>query len=544
MMYVPPPPPHPWSGYKSVMIRLGFLFSSQQVPFEVYKGQRPDTTAILVNRGLGGMVYASTEGGLVPEWCQAPPESRVANLAVDCVRYISNLSLAVQEAYLDVADLPMGSFRKMNLDGDEYFVRRENATYFHLELLWLRPTSSVEGKVREALLLLIIFTMLVIVFDAAMASLELLFIAMPMRDLCAAIAALGDMELEEAGSAVAKYQSRTVMVAEMRRLMFGMGKTLRRMAEFRAFIPEAVCGLTDTDQGGRVPTSDAHSSHPSEASSSGSAPGSPVAGDVGTGKNLDLRLQSKPVGLLVADVSGWFEDSYDTAAALSRHTDFTNTILGAMNANSGTLDSFNGDRFLLGWNTAKAKCDYVRRAMDTAFDLISTLKEYKPTCAVTSGKAFVGNIGTLSVRRFSVLSPLIPWVGVLQSFCAWRNYGCVTDLACTGRLSPSFIFRIVDGILYAKTVKPVVRVVERVRLSTSEWMYEMEEAERGNKDGVALNNLAHCIVMNQWDDTDTLDVALVGALPQPLQECVHSKTFRPLARSFERASDGLQSDMP
>eukprot|EP01061_Rhynchopus_euleeides_P047107 TRINITY_DN9278_c0_g2_i2.p1 TRINITY_DN9278_c0_g2~~TRINITY_DN9278_c0_g2_i2.p1 ORF type:complete len:408 (+),score=82.72 TRINITY_DN9278_c0_g2_i2:252-1475(+) len=199
MMYVPPPPPHPWSGYKSVMIRLGFLFSSQQVPFEVYKGQRPDTTAILVNRGLGGMVYASTEGGLVPDWCQVPPGSRISNVRADCNLRISNLSLAVQEAYLDVADLPMGSFTKMTLDGKEYFVRREDATFFNLELLWLRPTSSVEGKVREALVLLIVFTLLVLVFDAAIASLELLFIALPVRDLSAALAALGDMQLDEAG---------------------------------------------------------------------------------------------------------------------------------------------------------------------------------------------------------------------------------------------------------------------------------------------------------------------------------------------------------
>eukprot|EP01061_Rhynchopus_euleeides_P042878 TRINITY_DN747_c0_g1_i4.p1 TRINITY_DN747_c0_g1~~TRINITY_DN747_c0_g1_i4.p1 ORF type:complete len:852 (+),score=255.28 TRINITY_DN747_c0_g1_i4:117-2558(+) len=540
-IYVPPPPPHPWSSYKSVLLYVGFLYQSFQPPFMDYKAERPDTTAMLVDRS-SAVVYASTEGGIIPDWCQ--PQGGGDNTPTDlgCSLNVANLSKAVQAGYRAVAGKPYGTFMKATLDGEEYFLRREDGKHLNLELVWMRPTSSVQGKVQEALVLLIIFTVLVLAFDATVSVLEVVFIALPMRHLATAIAAVGDMETEEAASQVERYESKCIMVAEMRRLMSGMSKTVGRLEEFKAFMPDSILTNHDDDSESHISTKSVSMTRSKSGSiSSFSMDSTTVAHTVGTQRALNLHLQTKPVGLLLVNVVGWWKycsGETDGPGLLSSHTHLATVVMEAMTSNGGSLDNFSGDRFLIGWNTSKPRGDYAQRAAITAFEVSEGLPEHKLSCAIVAGRARVGNTGTKTVRRFSIMSPLVPWVVELEAFNKMRGYLCTTDDQTAARLENSFVYRVVDAMAShkRKVVAPVVQLVERVVVRAAEWMYEIEQAEQGGRDGAVINNFVRSVVKEDWGRIRKAPRAqeILRDLSPDLQEAYAAEAFKPLEMRFDR----------
>eukprot|EP01061_Rhynchopus_euleeides_P042877 TRINITY_DN747_c0_g1_i3.p1 TRINITY_DN747_c0_g1~~TRINITY_DN747_c0_g1_i3.p1 ORF type:complete len:845 (+),score=260.79 TRINITY_DN747_c0_g1_i3:117-2537(+) len=533
-IYVPPPPPHPWSSYKSVLLYVGFLYQSFQPPFMDYKAERPDTTAMLVDRS-SAVVYASTEGGIIPDWCQ--PQGGGDNTPTDlgCSLNVANLSKAVQAGYRAVAGKPYGTFMKATLDGEEYFLRREDGKHLNLELVWMRPTSSVQGKVQEALVLLIIFTVLVLAFDATVSVLEVVFIALPMRHLATAIAAVGDMETEEAASQVERYESKCIMVAEMRRLMSGMSKTVGRLEEFKAFMPESVhvCVMEEPDNTFTTTVDDAGDKPESSRTDSAAICFTAL-------RPLHLHLQTRPIALLLTNVVGWWRTMHaecDTVL-LAKHSDMMVLTVSVFNQYGGVVDSFSGDRFLVGWNTAKQTSESLLPATGCALTLHAVLRNHKLSCAVTSGNARVGNTGTKTMRRFSIMSPLVPWVVELEAFNKMRGYLCTTDDQTAARLENSFVYRVVDAMAShkRKVVAPVVQLVERVVVRAAEWMYEIEQAEQGGRDGAVINNFVRSVVKEDWGRIRKAPRAqeILRDLSPDLQEAYAAEAFKPLEMRFDR----------
>ena len=234
-VYQPPPPPHPWSIYKAVSINVGLLQRSFQPPFVNYKKKNPDTIMLALQRRTY-LIYASTEGGLVPPWCQAPGMSS-GNGEIDCAFQVSNMSKVVQAGVEYIVDVPFGEFRKTSLAGEDTFIRRMDLNYSNLELIWMRPASSVHGKVQEALSFLILFVVLVLVFDIVVAVVEVAYVAFPLAHLSKAISLIGKMQTEEAADSILKYQTKAVMVREIRTLIDGMAVTVKHLREFRRFMP-------------------------------------------------------------------------------------------------------------------------------------------------------------------------------------------------------------------------------------------------------------------------------------------------------------------
>eukprot|EP01061_Rhynchopus_euleeides_P045443 TRINITY_DN8152_c0_g1_i1.p1 TRINITY_DN8152_c0_g1~~TRINITY_DN8152_c0_g1_i1.p1 ORF type:complete len:815 (+),score=230.48 TRINITY_DN8152_c0_g1_i1:84-2528(+) len=544
-MYLPPPPPHPLSRYKTVALTLGLNYATFQAPFDAYKQTYPDTTVLLVNRRTG-MVFASTILPMVPYWCQDMDAENGSYVPDGCALHVTNLSQAVQEGFEATGDEPFGAFSKGKLDGEEHFMRRANTQFQELELVWMRPTSSVQGAVREALVLLIVFTALVLVFDALVSFLEVIFIALPLRHLSSAIASLGDMETDAAAQAVDRYKSACVMVSEMRRVTKGMLKAVSRLEEFRAFIPESVLVAAD-DEGDNndmeVSTNRSAASASTDSNKFASSPRTQCARQV-----LDLHLQCRSVGLLYVNAVGWWQHIRDYHSdsgrqLLERHTDLATAVLATVSLHNGVLDNFSGDRFLVGWNTAKLKYNSAQCAAATALEFKKSIPHVRLSCAVSMGRAWVGNAGTHTVRRFCVMSPLVPWVIEMEAFAKWRGYKCVTDDATASRLQHLFRYRIVDAIASHKhkEVVPVVHVMERIEVEEAEWMYQLEESENNDKDGGSINALARCIMSAQWYAAHEMEKSssLAASLPVALRVALQRDHFRPLDLRFERTPSAV-----
>ena len=243
MVFVPPPPPHPWHAHKAVIVSSLFDYQSWENVVHDFGLSHQGTTLVVVD-AVSRILYASTTGQrMIDPRCFS---QRFFSLTspLGCATKVVNTSATVQDAVAVLTGVAYGVFKKSSLDGEDHYLRK---AYLHndVEVIWMRPVSSVQGKVQEALTLLIIFTALVLAFDATISICEVIFIAMPMRRLAKSIVCIGRMETSEAAAHIQKYQDARVMVHEMRTLMEGMGTTVSRLAEYKAFMPEAVLQGSD-----------------------------------------------------------------------------------------------------------------------------------------------------------------------------------------------------------------------------------------------------------------------------------------------------------
>ena len=244
-VFLPPPPPHRWSRYKAVLVTMGLLYRSFQPPFNEYKLAHPDTILLALHR-QSNFFHGSTEGPMIPQYCQEGGSSGEGVL--DCAMHLFNASKAIQEGVKYISKHPFDDFRKGTFDGTEYFIRRVDLKYGGTELIWMRPTSSVQGKVEEALRYLIMFVCLVLAFDLVVAVLEVVYVAMPLLRLTTAIDKLGKMNTTEAENSVKKYRDKTVMVKEIRALMDGMMVTVKHLKGFRTFMPDVLFDEEDDEE--------------------------------------------------------------------------------------------------------------------------------------------------------------------------------------------------------------------------------------------------------------------------------------------------------
>eukprot|EP01061_Rhynchopus_euleeides_P025946 TRINITY_DN4226_c0_g2_i1.p1 TRINITY_DN4226_c0_g2~~TRINITY_DN4226_c0_g2_i1.p1 ORF type:complete len:431 (+),score=92.34 TRINITY_DN4226_c0_g2_i1:188-1294(+) len=351
------------------------------------------------------------------------------------------------------------------------------------------------------------------------------------------------METEAAASQVERYEAKCVMVSETRRLMTGMSKTVARLEEFKAFMPESILQNETANEAETIWSSATPTSRSTFSSAGGSNTGKYIEANYASKPGLGLHLITKPVGLLFVNVVGWravCSGSADGATVLINHTDLVTCVLDVVVMNDGVLDSFSGDHFLVGWNTAKPKTDCTQHAVLAAFALQSG-SSHRFSCAVTSGRARVGTTGTKAVRRLSLISPLVPWVKELEAFAKTHGYSCVSDERSASRFENIVRYRVVDAMYSSKRqiVSPILHLTELLRLDAAEWMYELQQAQDGNTDGEMINKLAYCMIDGDWKRFERLlpSEEFVTHLSETLQAYVPEKSFKPLQRGFERCPE-------
>ena len=244
-VHVPPPAPHPWSKYRAVIISAHFEYGMWEKPMAEYKKQHPDTTVVIVDAKLS-IVYASTTGEHLVGLCNSDVRSFSTVAPLSCAMKVSDMqSQAVKDAFEEVLEEPSHTFMKVMLGGEEHFVRKGAQLHQDAFLIWLRPVSSVEAKVQKALVVLVIFTLLVFVFDLMISILEVVFIALPMRHLSVAIKAIGEFETDVAQRAISRYGRKHVVVKEVHSLMGGMLLSISRLEEYRPYLPAALFELAE-----------------------------------------------------------------------------------------------------------------------------------------------------------------------------------------------------------------------------------------------------------------------------------------------------------
>ena len=227
--FAPPPPPHPWSHYDAVSIEVAILYEVFAAHFTLYKQTHPDTSAALIDRN-GGVVLASTYGvPVMVEGCTGGEE---------CLFYVQHFP-ALRCALEVLSGEPIGELVVASVEGEDHFLRR-GVVVHTWEIVWMRPTSTVQGKVQDALKLLIMFTLLVFLFDGLVAVAEVVFIVRPIHTVSEAVRQIGHMRTREAARSMRACSEKRVMLKEFQELTHGLAATVWRLDNYKSFIPESI----------------------------------------------------------------------------------------------------------------------------------------------------------------------------------------------------------------------------------------------------------------------------------------------------------------
>eukprot|EP01063_Lacrimia_lanifica_P003866 TRINITY_DN12133_c0_g2_i1.p1 TRINITY_DN12133_c0_g2~~TRINITY_DN12133_c0_g2_i1.p1 ORF type:complete len:1177 (+),score=301.67 TRINITY_DN12133_c0_g2_i1:74-3604(+) len=250
-LHPPPPPPHPWSKYKAVDGVGLYLYTPWQRVVKEYAAKRTLAQIVVLDE-VTLDVFATTERDvdeLLDQDCIRRVGLGTSVQDTECGTKLANLSDAAQLSYREITAAGK-TFTKIDAKGTSAFVRR-----YHLKLdvvlLYMLGTSVVQEQVNDALLLLILFSCLVLVFDCGIVTLEFLFVARPMRAMSRAIGKLGMMRIEDADRVLVPYHSRKVMLREVKDVLCGVEQTVRNLEQYRTFLPSAT--LVEDEKHGTGP---------------------------------------------------------------------------------------------------------------------------------------------------------------------------------------------------------------------------------------------------------------------------------------------------
>eukprot|EP00754_Rhynchopus_humris_P049259 Rhum_TRINITY_DN8291_c0_g1::Rhum_TRINITY_DN8291_c0_g1_i1::g.27082::m.27082 len=371
----------------------------------------------------------------------------------------------MKEAHRTMLGEPNGVMLIRNLAGEDYFIRKQNVLN-DVEVIWMRPTASIEGKVRAALVFLMIFTALVLVFDSLMTLVEIVYVALPLRQLERVFKLLGAMKTKEAALAIAQQRDGCFMVKEINGLLCGLAGASSQLHLLKDFMAHsALCSSSE---------SEAHSS------SNDSRPPESAA------MQVDVPVcgaRPRPVCVAYFNLRGfhkWLDSSQD--AALTGHTRYVDMILDLSKERRGIVDDLCGDRVSISFNTVIRCCDPVQKGamltLHAAKQLSGTLGGV--SAAVCSGPALVGNVGCTGLKKFAILGSVVGNVRCLLRCAGVWNTGPLCNAPVATRISYLVQIRHIVPAIVGGEKTLVSELVKLLTLRNEEWMYQMTDDEHVN----------------------------------------------------------------
>eukprot|EP01061_Rhynchopus_euleeides_P010881 TRINITY_DN2044_c0_g1_i15.p1 TRINITY_DN2044_c0_g1~~TRINITY_DN2044_c0_g1_i15.p1 ORF type:complete len:801 (+),score=274.15 TRINITY_DN2044_c0_g1_i15:38-2404(+) len=501
IVYRPPPPPHPWSRYRAIVKYSQFLYSSWRVPLQAYALRAPQGTHVVVYDPVVDLVYASTQGGeLVDQSCST--DNLLLGLSeTPCAFRTANLSRLLRAAVTEMAGVPVQQMVKRSLDGEEHFVRKD-IIFDNLHITWLSPVSSVQGEVNDALVLLIVFTLLVLVFDIVTAALEVLLVALPLRDVERAILLAGSMMTGEAQRVLAPYQTKTFMVSEMRGLVGGMSTATAKLHEFRAFMPQSLC--VDSESAEQSPPSEPSRESSSSMSTIGSATSCTMSMCQSQTSAFAAGLVRRDVSLVMCNIRGFHKLPPD--GVLQMHSDYIAATTEQARHHRGIVQDMSGDRVLLSFGAVAFLPSHQMKAV-RCVAMLQILQESKDiNFGVACGMARTGNMGCATLKKHCVLGAVACDVRTIERCGNAWNLRVMCDTTITDAVSGTYNMRAVAQVQLQGTVCLLYQLVGAcLSQGHAEWMYELENAAAGNPH--AASNRAMRLIYERNMDTaaDAID---------------------------------------
>ena len=111
------------------------------------------------------------------------------------------------------------------------------------------------------------------------------------------------------------------------------------------------------------------------------------------------------------------------ATVVATTTHMAEAVMRSAHAHKGVVDSFHGDHFVISFNAARANAEGPVRAAQTALafaDVGIPVNRFS-AMGIASGRACVGNLGTATLKRLSIIGPVYSKAIALERLCRRFN---------------------------------------------------------------------------------------------------------------------------
>ena len=215
------------------------------------------------------------------------------------------------------------------------------------------------------------------------------------------------------------------------------------------------------------------------------------------GLNTSMRLTTRKVTMLCLNVLGFHKHAHrrSTEDLVRQHARIVKAVSEACSEYRGVMDGFQGDRFTISFNAVTHAASHAVLAAEAALaisEVVSAKLHLHMSSGIASGAAMVGNMGSATTKRFTVVSPVVSSAVLLERLS--KRYGSssspLTLVAGSALQDIELMFEMLtmDAVLLPTIGGGVRRatvcaVMAPREAAADEWMYEVQEGDKNSQYG-------------------------------------------------------------
>ena len=258
-----------------------------------------------------------------------------------------------------------------------------------------------------------------------------------------------------------------------------------------------------------------------------------------TGTCIPLKVRC--ITVFMSNIRNWHEESmhYGNDRVLQWHSRVIDVYVKKLIELKGVPEVFVGDHFSCTFNGAKVNSFHRSAGCTAAISLRRYIyKEFhmKTSSAVSTGNARVGNMGSKSMRRYTIISPIMGWCADLERLSRTETARPYVDAKCYDDIRADFVVKVVALVSYPKLGHRPVRIAELVEakrkvVASEEWMYMMTK-ERASDPFEAWEAFVSAVFSGKWETASSLKAEAEAAegptsVYLKLEDCVAEKKYTP-----------------
>ena len=312
---------------------------------------------------------------------------------------------------------------------------------------------------------------------------------------------------------------------------------IRTLKDYRTYLPSNLRDQNDSDP---YETEESELPTPSHASSNRLSRISPKS-DSKRPDLIDvfqLALIRKNISVLLINIVDWdgaiANRSIDETIDL--YKSYISTISNVTTLNNGVIYSMSGDKVLISFNATKNCTSHTNNAINVIFDMPDIGLKLSYGCATEICQ--IGNLGTETIRRFSILGNVIAYATKYEEIAKQRFKKCVVDYNIMQYTQCIYDLEIIGEIIYKRKNILIASIVDKYVIPPNEineeWVYHIGKFTDKNRKINKYNDFVKSIILNKFDVEVPEDVPLSN----PFVQCKRNEKYNNLNLD-NNLSDGI-----
>eukprot|EP01060_Flectonema_neradi_P020931 TRINITY_DN2842_c0_g1_i4.p1 TRINITY_DN2842_c0_g1~~TRINITY_DN2842_c0_g1_i4.p1 ORF type:complete len:874 (+),score=145.79 TRINITY_DN2842_c0_g1_i4:61-2622(+) len=288
-------------------------------------------------------------------------------------------------------------------------------------------------------------------------------------------------------------------LVEVREMQSSFRVMVKNLIEFKSYMPQSVLIKSSDEETEEGPKSSGRSKASGTGSMRSSNNSRSLRSQARYAQCSDFGLKRKNVSVIMFNCVGWHNDQPDsTEAIMSKHSSLIENLTTSVAQNKGICDAFSGDRMMAYFNANKNNAGHRLSVVKSGLGAYE-LSKLKISFAATTGDCMVGNIGVTGMKKYSILSPIVPFAACLEKLSSIKGCKGLIDSRCADACRSSIDCRATALVTFSKVSKGKQQLVfEPLTLTEEdgEWMHDLEASGK-HKD---WNEYVHCIVAGDFNE--------------------------------------------